>query len=59
MKINYDDNLVQQALTLNMVDIVDTSVDVEDLLPTHGEFITHAVSEALGLREAEKKIILG
>ena len=42
-----------------MVDIVDTSVDVQDLLPTHGEFIAHAVSEALGLGEAAKRSILG
>ena len=35
-----------------MVDIVDASVDVEDLLPPHGKFISHAVSEALWFGEA-------
>ena len=37
-----------------MVDIVDSSVVVKDLLPPHGKLIPNTVSKALWLGEAEK-----
>ena len=38
-----------------MVDIVNTSVDVQHLLPAHWQLIAHAVSKTLGLGQAEIK----
>ena len=38
-----------------MVDIVDSSVDVQHLLPTHGQLISNTVSKALRLGQAEKE----
>ena len=40
---------------LNMVDIVNPSVDVQHLLPSHGQLISNTVSEALRLGEAENE----
>ena len=43
---------------LDMVDIVDPSVDVQHLFPPNGQLISNTVSEALRLGEAENESFL-
>ena len=40
---------------LDVVDIVNPSVDVQHLLPSHGQLISNTVSEALRLGETENE----
>ena len=41
-----------EVLTLHMVDIVDSPVVIKDLLPSHRQLVSNAVSKALRLRQA-------
>ena len=46
------------VLTLNMVDIVDSSVHIKHLLPANRKFISHTVSKTLRFRQTETREML-
>ena len=47
------------VLTLNMVDIVDSSVHIKHLLPANRKFISNTVSKTLRFRQTETREMLG